>query len=445
MENLIVSTKYGKIAGVQEDCLIFKGIPYAKPPVGALRFSAPEVPDAWDGIRRADCYPNRCAQVLWDDPAGFYKKEFYMDREYATPVSEDGLYLNVRTPSADPSGKMPVFFYIHGGGFIGGCGHEVEFRTAAYAKKGVVLVTINYRLGIFGYLAHPWLTAEDPSAVGNYALLDQIAALKWVKENIGVFGGDPENVTICGQSAGGMNVEALLASRCADGLYQHAIIQSASGYPSFVANVKSLREAEEMGKKALEEAGITSLSELRSASAETLLEVQGRMVADGFASGSGLPFAPVVNGFLLKEGVTEAIAGGHMNKVPVIIGCTKDDITVTPEEAAACDSKIHRSDIAFSLKAEESEGNPAYVYLFTRDLPGDDSGAFHSGELWYTMGTLEKSWRPMTAADLALSEEMVTRWCSFAKTGSPNAKGLTRWELCTKKDPQVKTFDIGSV
>lgn len=164
MEQLIVQTRYGSISGVREGCIVFKGIPYAKAPVGELRFRAPQPCEAWEGVRQADRYPNRSIQAGWDAPDGFFKREFYSISGFETPMSEDSLYLNVWTPRLGPQERMPVLFYIHGGGFVGGYGHEPEFCTDAYARRGVVLVTINYRLGIFGYLAHPWLTAADTPA-----------------------------------------------------------------------------------------------------------------------------------------------------------------------------------------------------------------------------------------------------------------------------------------
>ena len=439
MSEYMVNAGCGRITGTREgEAYVFRGVPYAKPPVGALRFAAPERLEPFEEIFHADQYPNRSAQTPWDAPDGFYTKEFYADPVYRTPISEDSLYVNIWTPELDPEEKLPVLFYIHGGGFMGGCGHEIEFRTDVYAKRGVVLVTINYRLGIFGYFAHPWLDNEDAVSCGNYAVLDQIAALDWVRENIAAFGGDPDNITICGQSAGGMSVQTILASRLADGKYKRAVIQSASGYPNVVMKVMPLAEAFEQGELAVRYAGVSSLAELRALTMEELLAVQGKILMEKMTGETGLPFSPVIDGKVLTETITDAIANGHMNPVPVIIGCTKNDITVTPQEAASRDSMIHRSNVAYSLKSEEISQNPAYVYQFCRDLPGDSAGAFHSSELWYTFGTLHENWRPNTEGDFALSEEMVSCWSNFAKTGDPG----NGWELCTEEHPFVKVFDV---
>lgn len=443
--NTIVSTNYGDIQGVKEgECIVFKGVPYAKPPIGKLRFCAPQKPEKYQGVYQADSYPNRSAQQPWDSPDGFYKKEFYTDEIYETPISEDSLYLNIWIPKEYKNKKMPVLFYIHGGAFVGGTGHELEFRTDAYAKQDIILVTINYRLGIFGFLAHPWLEQEDRTACGNYGILDQIAALDWVRENIEYFGGDSENITICGQSAGAMSVETLLSSELADGKYHRAIIQSAGGYPNYILDMASLERAMKLGEYAMECGSVKSIEELRSISMEHLLEIQSQVMLKGFQKGNGLLFSPVVNGIVLKDTITGTLEKGQMYRVPTMIGCTRHDITVTPEEAEEENSRIHQSDVDYSIMNEQGQNNPAYVYYFRRSLPGDDAGAFHSGELWYTFGTLGSCWRPMTEADHSLSNEIISYWSNFIKTGNPNGAELEPWELCTKKEPNVKIFDIKS-
>lgn len=443
MEGPMIQTKYGTVRGVKEgECTVFKGIPYAKPPIGGLRFRAPQKPDVFTGIYEADKYPNRSAQAPGGSSDSLYKKEFYEDTVYETPISEDSLYLNIWAPEGRAEEKLPVLVYIHGGAFLGGTGHEVEFRTEEYAKRGVILVTINYRLGIFGFLAHPWLAEEDGAACGNYGILDQIAALDWIRENIASFGGDPENITICGQSAGGMSVETLLASRLADGKYRRAIIQSAGGYPNDIVNNETLEYAMNLGEYAIELAGVSSLDELRSLTTEQLLKAQDRVIMKSFQSGRGLPYAPVVNGTVLTDTVHGQIEKGQMNPVPTMIGCTKNDITVTPEEIESGDSKIQRSDVNYSLMNEKLLGNPAYVYYFKRELPGDKAGAFHSSELWYMFGTLKNCWRPMTEKDYELSGEMLDYWSNFVKTGDPNGEGLKKWELCVEENPFVKEFDV---
>lgn len=202
----LVTTKNGKIEGIQEEGYsVFKGIPYAKAPIGELRWKAPQPLDNWDGVLKADCFKAKSMQEVHEDP--FYDKEFYDDPSFSVNISEDSLYLNIWTPADKAEEKLPVAFWIHGGAFMGGYGSEKEFDGEALCKKGVILVTINYRVNIFGFLAHPWLSAENEKGIsGNYGTLDQLMALKWVYDNIENFGGDKENITVFGQSAGAMSV-----------------------------------------------------------------------------------------------------------------------------------------------------------------------------------------------------------------------------------------------
>lgn len=440
MKEIMINTKYGLIKGIKEkESYVFKGVPYAKPPVGELRFKAPEKPDNFNGVYDATEFKNRSVQDESGNPNNFYTKEFYMDKVYKTPISEDSLYLNIWVPVDKSSEKYPVLFYIHGGGFMGGTGHEVEFRTDAYAKEGVILVTINYRLGALGFFAHKWLE-DDMKAIGNFGILDQIAALDWVKENIESFGGDPSNITICGQSAGAMSVETLLCSRMADGKYNKAIIQSAGGYPKILTNGTLLGEAFSIGEKIVKYLKVESLDELKEVSIEKILEAQKEVIKEYMESGRGLPFGPVVNGKLLTEKIDKLVESGQVNKVPMIIGSTKNDITVTKEEAESENSKFHKSCVNWSLMNEKVNDNPCYVYYFKRDLPGDDNGAFHSSELWYMFGTLGECWRPMEEKDYNLSREMINYWTNFIKDGNPNGDGLNKWESCTKDNNFVMKF-----
>ena len=446
MNDCIVQTAYGPVQGVaEENCIVFKGIPYAEPPVGERRFRAPERPEPFDGIFKADRFPNRCAQRTGDNPYDFYEKEFYTgDEPYQeSAISEDGLYLNIWVPRGYKGRRLPVLFYIHGGGFGGGTGHEKEFRTDAYAKRDIILVTINYRLGVFGYLAHPWLYEEDPRACGNYGTLDQLAALTWVKENIAAFGGDPLKITICGQSAGGMSVHTLLSIREADGYYQRAIIQSAGGYPNDVGISRDLDNAFSIGMKVSEYSGAENLQDLRNLSMDELLDIQVRIIGESIKEGIGLPWTPVTNNHLLNDSIEGIMETGQVYPVPTIIGCTRNDITVTPEESEKDpdEIRIHRSDKGYSFQREALQNNPCYVYFFDRSLPGDEQGAFHSCELWYMFGTLKNCWRPMTEGDYRLSEEMLDCWANFIRTGNPNGEGLPVWDTCRREAPYVRIFD----
>ena len=441
MQTQIVKTTNGPVCGVIEDgCNVFKGLPYAKPPIGELRFRAPGRPDYSGELFIADTFGNRSAQLPWSSPGGFYEREFYCDAVYKTPISEDSLYLNLWVPSQPHEEPLPVLFFIHGGGFLGGTGHELEFRSSAYARRGVILVTINYRVGIFGFLAHRWLMQEDPAACGNYGVLDQLAALEWVRENIAAFGGDPARITICGQSAGGVSVMTLLGSRLADGKYTGAIIQSGGGYPQLLTDGKTLDEALAMGKFAMDAAGVTTLRTLRHAGMDTLLSAQEAVMRECEKSGNPLFYGPVINGAVIAAALTELCRTDRLYDVPVIIGSTKNDVTVTEKEAANENSRLHQSCVEFSHIRQENNQSPSYVYYFKRQLPGDNSGAFHSGELWYTFGTLRHCWRPMEPEDHTLSGQMLDYWSNFTKTGTPNNEGLEPWQPCLKNAPFIKIF-----
>lgn len=478
MEIPIIETKYGKVRGIREDgCIVYKGIPYAQPPVGDLRWRAPRKPCAWSGIYQADHFSHRSVQrppepmplfsadadgesggmppfmTKNPDPRAYdmvdYYKEFYaQDRESATEVSEDSLYLNIWTPDRVSEGGntslLPVAFWIHGGGFGGGNGAEVEFRTNAYAKEGIILVTINYRLGLMDFLAHPWLTAEDQEAVGNYGILDQIAALDWVRENIAAFGGDPENITIFGQSAGCMSCQTLLSTPCTKGKFQRAILQSGTGYPRLIQEELTLEVAYEFSRIFVKHLGVTSLEQMRSASVDELCAAQYKAEEQFRTSGpklKGLILSPVHNGMLRPFYYDEMAARGLVHHVPMIVGSTRNDICVTPQEAIDGYSEFQKSVIRWAKLLDKNGYPDIYTYFFTRELPGDHTGAFHSSELWYMMGTLDKCWRPMADGDRELSGRMVKYWSNFMKNGDPNGEGLPRWEPCKADREFEMVFD----
>lgn len=438
----VLTVEGGEVSGVPSetpDVCIYKGIPYAAPPVGDLRWKHPQPVQPWKGVRPCDTFG---AASLQSDqtPGSFYWKEFYQDGD--PKRSEDCLYLNVWTPAAGkPEAKLPVIFWIHGGAYMGGYGHEIEFGGDAYAKKGVILVTINYRLGMCGFLAHPLLTAENNSkGSGNYGLFDQLAALKWVKRNISAFGGNPDNITVMGQSAGAGSVQALISSPLTKGLIHRAIIQSGGGLGGIIS-AKSLKEAEKQGSDMWKAAGISTLEEMRAYPAEKFQEVLMKYMQQ--QKSFGLPYSPCVDGELLTAPLDETARNGQELDIPYLIGYTSEDMMPEVMKKAATD---------WSLLLEQQGRKPAYVYCFSRDLPGEDmpssqgafgdmKGAFHSSELWYTFGTLGKCWRPMEKADYELSERMVSYWTNFAKTGNPNGEGLPQWEPCTKDNPHVQTLD----
>lgn len=432
--------RQGRIAGVEKDgYTLFRGIPYAQPPVGELRWRAPQGPKPWEGVYQADKWPCRSMQESHEDP--MYDKEFYDDPEYMTPVSEDSLYLNIWTPAKNPGEKLPVAFWIHGGAFMGGYGHEKEFDGAAYCKRGVILVTINYRLGPIGFLAHPWLSQESredggPSVSGNYGILDQIAALGWVRENIEAFGGDPDNITVFGQSAGCMSVQTLVSSPLTKGMIAKAILQSGAG----LSYDHTLAKAEQEGLEFSANAKVNSLEEMRALSFEQVMAAAGPVIMKGFPT-MELAYTPVIDGMVLEDGYDAVMEQGKIHDIPYLIGSTLNDIATDLNEVAKGNlGKVYDGSRDWCLNRLNNGRAPAWLYYFIRQLPGDDAGAFHSSELWYTFGTYGRCWRPMTGGDAALSEQMVDYWANFMKTGDPNGGDLPRWEPY-RDDNDTMIFD----
>ena len=424
---------------------LFKGIPYAKPPVDQLRFKAPSPPESWEGVRKAHAFAAKPAQH-GHQPGSFFEREFYSNPDFLPPMSEDSLYLNIWTPAADVNAKLPVAFWIHGGAFLGGYGSELEFDGEAWCRRNVILVTINYRVNAFGFLAHPWLSAENEQGIsGNYGILDQIAALQWVHRNIAAFGGDPERITILGQSAGSMSVQTLVSTDLTGNLIKGAILQSAGGYDSGLNRDRTLAEAEKIGEKFVEICGAASLTELRAMPTEKLLDAVQSIVAEAFQGPGGvtaLPFTPIIDNHLHKAGYNAIVEQGWHKDIAYMIGSTRHDISVDPDKLAAGDpGRLYRGCINWSLKNEALGRKPAYVYYFTRQLPGDNQGAFHSSELWYMFGTLDRSWRPWEPCDHRLSDRMLDYWSNFVKTGDPNGDRLPAWPPCRATEPHVQILD----
>jgi para-nitrobenzyl esterase len=445
----------------------FKGIPFAAPPVGNLRWKAPQAVIPWSGVRKCDQYSASPMQGS-PSPFGPWSAEYLIPKE---PISEDCLYLNVWTGAKSakerPGGApLPVLVWIYGGGFNSGGTACPIYDGEATAKKGIVFVSANYRVGAFGFLSHPELTKEsDHNASGNYGLMDQIAALQWVKQNIAQFGGDPNNVTIAGQSAGSMSVNALVASPLAKNLFNKAIAESGAG---FTRRYTSLQQAEESGLKVMETLGAASLAELRAKPADEILKkVQGR--------------GPVIDGYVLPQPIADIFAAGKQNDVTLLTGWNQDEGMAfgkpksadefrkqleqqygadaqrlmqhypSGTDAEAAKSQVYLSrDMTFGAQnytwanVASQQGKKVYVYRFTRKLPATGQyasyGAFHTGEVAYAYDNLKfinHSLRPLDAKDSELARQISTYWANFIKTGNPNGKGLAEWPAYSTKAKQV--------
>ena len=446
----VLSIEGGQVQGVTTDIpgvLAFKGIPYAAPPVGDLRWKEPQPVVPWDGVMVADRFGHPGYQAV-HYPGGYFTEWGYGEE---AQCSEDCLYLNVWTTAAGKTGeKLPVAYWIHGGGYREGWGSEPEFDGEEFAAHGVVLVSINYRLGVFGFLAHPELAAESPHGVsGNYGVLDMIQGLKWVRENIAQFGGDPDNVMIFGQSAGGGAVRTLVESPLARGLFNKAVIMSAGGMggmgggrPAFAP--QTLEDIQNANKKILDWAGLTDLQKMRAAGTETIYALStiyaganGIASTGGFGRGPALTGAPIVDGYVSLKSFDEAAMDGSLADVPYMMGFTKDDMGNMTEGIAN-----------FALNREE-KGGKCYAYQFARPLPDDGSqkvyvlkGAFQSSDLWYVFKSLKHCWRPWTQGDWDLAEKEVTYWANFAKYGDPNGPDGGEWTPYTKENPKFMIFKL---
>ncbi len=427
--NPVLTIEGGKITGVQtptKGIIAYKGIPFAAPPVGDLRWKEPQPVIPWEGIKVADTYGDAASQTTWD-PESFYGREWRASG--SVPFTEDCLYLNVWTPAAGKTGKkLPVALWIHGGGYREGFAYEPEMDGGEdWASRGVILVQVTYRLGSMGFFSHPLLSAESPRGVsGNYGLLDQVAALKWIQNNIGQFGGDPNNITIFGQSAGAGSVQSLCASPLSKNLISHAISMSGGGLsasrpgiPLDTAQLANMKMMDFFNKTTLEELRALSFEELRQMSVDYTAATKKRVM-----------WSPVVDGYLLTGTFSDLASAGEIADIPYMFGYTANDMNdATKAVADFC-----------ALRAEKSS-KPAYAYLFARQLPGDENGAWHSSDLWYVFHAFRHSWRPFTAGDEELSIKIVDYWTNFAKSGNPNGKDEGIWTPYSADLPKFMVFD----
>ncbi len=467
----VADTEFGKVRGTEGNnpkFTVFKGVPYAAPPVGDLRWRFPQPHEKWEGVRDCVEFGNACYQ--------------FMGRTGELRDSEDCLYLNVYTPASSVDEKLPVLMFIPGGAFMGGASNMPQYDGEGFCKRGVILVTINYRTGPLGMLVHRDMEKENPyGSAGNIYYLDQICALKWVRRNIKNFGGDPDRITIMGHSSGACAVTGLIASPLTDGDIAGAIIESApvthdtldpSGDLHFSPMWLPRDVSYERGDMFAEAAGCSSLDDLRKLSCEELGEIYKKM------PGYLCFFRGVIDGYVFPEDPCDALMRGHHNNVPYLVGIAGDEGALAgnfaPKDLLTRD-KV--KDYAFNFEGKEddfikfcegltdtdlalalSDSNyykvtffseiqlanhmkPAYAYSIIRRAPGDFQGAFHGFEHYYVFQTLDRDWRQYTGSDYDLSNLMAEYWSNFVKTGDPNARELPEWTPFTEDNRKIMMMD----
>lgn len=474
-------TENGIVEGIEAaipTIAVFKGIPFAAPPIGANRWRAPQPAENWEGVYRADHFAPISMQETPGLDDGLYTREWHVNPEI--PMSEDCLYLNVWTPAKSETEKLPVLVWFFGGGFQAGYTAEMEFDGERLARRGIVVVTVNYRLNIFGFLAHPQLTAEQPESPTNFGHLDQQAGIKWVKRNIAAFGGDPDQITIAGQSAGGGSVMLHLTSPQSEGLFQRAIVVSGAFHHPYdtdgIKMIREMRNAEQEGVSFLNSLGVGSLEEARELDAAQLLHQY---------SADQRLFTSVIDGKFALGDPVERFRDGKRLHIPVMSGHTSIEfpLEVSVQDAqnaltktigtqaaqqyiAACggvsdpvrfESNSRMSGIEYSVRlmfegnARQPNSTNCYYYYFDPDIPGwDHPGPFHSSDLWFWFETLAKCWRPFEGRHYDLARLMCNYWANFVKKGDPNgddASGtpMPHWAPYSHAAPYAIRFEQSGV
>ena len=478
----IVKTENGLVEGIpaaDPRITAFKGVPFAAPPVGKNRWRAPQPAENWEGIRK--CYqfaPISMQEIPGQVADNIYTREWHVDSDI--PMSEDCLYLNVWTPAKAADEKLPVMVWIFGGGYQCGYTAEMEFDGERIARRGVILVSVNYRVNAFGFLSHPEIAKEDPDGCyGNYGLLDQKAGIEWVKRNIAAFGGDPENITIFGQSAGAGSVQCQMVSPLTKGLFQRAITHSGGGLRKYGQGGSAipLETAFENGVKFFEYLGVKTLEEARAIDEVTLRD-------KAITFGHIKVWGPTLDGRFLPDDASDMVYRNEYHDIEVMIGNTGNEHnapipkTVAELEAfaknemgkyadeflALANAKTDEDVVEFCKKETnvflgrclngllflrnqtKYDRKPVYAYYFNPTIPGwDNPGAFHSTDLWFVFETLAKCWRPFNGKHYDLARHMCNYWTNFAKTGNPNGldangEAMLEWKNYTEEDPFIIFF-----
>ena len=477
-----VVTSYGTIEGIVSGdprITVFKGVPFAAPPIGALRWAPPQPPKAWEGVFKADHFAPIAMQAGYvNDITDFYMKEIHPCGS-ELKMSEDCLYLNIWSPAESETDGFPVFLWIHGGGYTGGYSYEMEFDGERMARKGCIVVTIAYRMGGIGFFAHEDLEKELPGgSQGNFGFLDQAAAIKWVSENIRAFGGDPERIVICGQSAGAGSVTALICSPLTAGMVNGAILMSGGGLGQPGRNSCSLEKAQEEGGLLLEALGVSSVNEARKLPADKIISAMSRIRAE--RGGYAYRAYPVVDGVFLKEDPALTILYNRLPDIPIICGfChdegfsffsanqkkTAEEFTDDIRREYADDAEaflrladIHNDEDVTSLyqketfhpfllrhgcfaKVLDNQDRKVYMYMFDHDIPGDDAGSYHGSDLWFIFDSLNRCWRPFEGKHYDLARQVSSYFVNFVKQGDPNGAGLPYWPAVSRKNKKFRLFD----
>jgi para-nitrobenzyl esterase len=419
----------------------FKGIPYAAPPLGPLRWRPPQPAIAWPGLRAADAYAHDCMQEPF--PAD--------EAPLASTPSEDCLYLNVWAPESKATAALPVMVWIHGGGFVNGGSSPAVYDGARFARQDVVLVSFNHRLGRFGFFAHPALSKEASAGpLGNYGFLDQIAVLQWVKRNIAAFGGDPGNVTLFGESAGGTSVNTLMISPLATGLFHKAIVQSGGGRTNRALPMKRLREAEAIGLAFAEKAGISgedaaALAALRSLPASTLVGGMnlGRPQPDTYSG-------PIVDGRIVPGEIESLFRAAHQARVPYLVGANALEFGMLPlpptsVELISDQAMVEPARLLARLTSAAGQATWAYRFSYVAtSLRGRVMGALHATEIPFVFATMRAKYETATSPeDEAVGDVMNAYWAAFARTGDPNGEGRPRWPSYSTDQDVILDFVAG--
>lgn len=426
------------LAATDPAITVFRGVPFAQPPVGELRWRAPQPVTPWKGILETFDFAPTAMQPTPGNSNEFYDKEWGTDP--SVDMSEDCLYANVWTPalrgnkeSTHTVGeKKPVMVWIYGGAYQTGGTFEKEFDGEALARHDVIVVSIAYRLNVFGFFAHPQL-----GDAANFGFLDQQAGIRWVKENIEAFGGDPNNITVFGQSAGAASVLAQICSPGNTGLFQHAIMQSGGGLGYFNAHLASLEEIQANGVRLFDALGVTTLEEARAVPARHLLEAAENLPVPPESGHEGewpmlVNWQPCIDGAFLDRQERDIIRSHDAADVDVIIGNTTGEFLETADDGTVIPAG-QLGNFEFIDEWIDAKYRAPYYYHFDISMPGDDAGAFHSSDLWFVFSTLGKCWRPFEGWHYDVAHAMTSFWASFAHDGNPEGETLPEWKHTTKR------------